>query len=160
MRNCRPDASENGDDFGTLIRHYRVHHRPRTVAELGFFANAPSLEFAVHHAALAIDDREKRFGHQYRIPFAALKRAKILLESAVSRLKGCKSFNELHSLLRQLLGGVRGLGELYFYDTALRLGAFLRLAPEFVYLHRGTRMGARSRRQGDPFVRWCGRGRP
>lgn len=143
MRNCRSDASANGGDFRALIRHYRVHHRPRTVEELGFFANAPSLQLAIHHAALAIDDREKRFGHQYRIPLASLRRAKIVLESAVPRLKGCRSFDKLHSLLQQLLGPIRGLGELYFYDAALRLGAFLNHTPEFVYLHRGTRIGAK-----------------
>jgi len=143
MRNCRSHELVTGYDFRALIRHYRVHHRPHTVDELDFFANAPSLQLAIHHAALAIDHREKRFGHQCRIPFAVLARAKVVLESAVPRLKGCRSFDELHALLRQLLGRIRGLGELYFYDTALRLGAFLRHLPEFVYLHHGTRMGAR-----------------
>jgi hypothetical protein len=39
---------------------------------------------------------------------------------------------------------VRGIGELYAYDTALRLGAHLRLLPRHVYLHAGTRRGARA----------------
>ncbi|MBI4192845.1 MAG: hypothetical protein HY525_20220 [Betaproteobacteria bacterium] len=39
---------------------------------------------------------------------------------------------------------VRGIGELYVYDTALRLGAHLRLLPRQVYLHAGTRRGARA----------------
>lgn len=141
---CRLDASAKGSDFSVLIRHYRKHHRPRTVDELQFFGTMPSFELAVHHAALAIDGRGKRFGHQCRIPPAPLKRAKMLLEAAASRLKECKTFHELHSLLLQLLGGVRGLGELYCYDTALRLGASRGHAPEFIYLHRGTRWGAKA----------------
>lgn len=36
------------------------------------------------------------------------------------------------------------VGELYVYDAALRLGAHLGLAPTFVYLHAGTRLGARA----------------
>jgi hypothetical protein len=30
------------------------------------------------------------------------------------------------------------------YDTALRIGAYLHLKPELVYLHAGTRIGARN----------------
>jgi hypothetical protein len=44
--------------------------------------------------------------------------------------------------MKEHLNGVRGLGELYYYDTALRIGASLRLMPRRVYLHRGTRDGA------------------
>jgi hypothetical protein len=39
---------------------------------------------------------------------------------------------------------VHGIGELYVYDTALRLGAHLRLLPGEVYLHAGMRRGARA----------------
>jgi len=43
-----------------------------------------------------------------------------------------------------MLSSVRGLGDLYIYDTALRLGSFLKLSPKHVYLHAGTRAGARA----------------
>jgi hypothetical protein len=104
----------------------------------------PSLELAIHNAVLATDERGKRFGHQCRIPASALRRAKAVLGARISEVKNTRSFHELHSFLKRGLGDVRGLGELYFYDTALRLGAFLGFAPEFVYLHRGTRAGARA----------------
>ena len=42
------------------------------------------------------------------------------------------------------LSGIRGLAELYYYDTALRIGASRSLMPKHVYLHRGTRDGARA----------------
>jgi hypothetical protein len=42
------------------------------------------------------------------------------------------------------LQGIRGLGHLYTYDTALRIGAKLDLLPEKVYLHAGTRKGAKA----------------
>jgi len=35
-------------------------------------------------------------------------------------------------------------GELTVYDTALRIGAYLRIEPEKVFLHRGTRDGAKA----------------
>jgi hypothetical protein len=126
------------------VRSYRVHNRPRAVQELKFFKNMPSLGLAIHHAGLAIDSREKRFSHQCRIPLAALSAATGALQQAAGRLKTCASFHELHELLLELLGGLRGLGELYVYDTAVRLGATLGHAPAFIYLHRGTRVGARA----------------
>jgi len=36
-----------------------------------------------------------------------------------------------------------GLGELYAYDTALRIGAFIDVFPENVNLHAGARVGAK-----------------
>jgi hypothetical protein len=37
-----------------------------------------------------------------------------------------------------------GLGSLYAYDTARRLGAKLGVEPQRVYLHAGTRKGAKA----------------
>jgi len=41
-------------------------------------------------------------------------------------------------------GEVPGTGPLYRYDTAFRIGAHLNLFPTLVYLHAGTRNGARA----------------
>lgn len=125
-----------------LVRLYRTHNRPHSVKEVNFFRNMPSLELAAHHAALATDGRGKRYSHQCRISNAPLNRAKQILSQSLSQIEKFSSFHELHSWLAETLSTVRGLGELYVYDTAFRLGAFRRLAPEFVYLHRGTRVGA------------------
>ena len=126
------------------MRLYRIHNRPNSIGELTFIRDLPSLELAVHHAGLAIDGRPKRFSHQCLIPNAALNRAKKLLTAAAAQLKACRTFHDLHSLLADMFKPVHGLGELYIYDTALRLGAFLKLRPRYVYLHRGTRTGARA----------------
>jgi hypothetical protein len=39
---------------------------------------------------------------------------------------------------------IKGLGKLYAYDVAHLIGAHLNLSPERVYLHAGTRKGARA----------------
>jgi hypothetical protein len=36
------------------------------------------------------------------------------------------------------------LGELYVYDTSLRIGAYMGIWPQKVYLHAGTRKGAKA----------------
>lgn len=112
--------------------------------ELGFFRTRPSFKSAVHHAATATDEDGYCFDHQFRILRAARLQAEMVLTAAKSRLNACKSFHELHTLMDDLLRPIFGLGELYIYDTALRMGAYLGLTPKFVYLHAGTREGARA----------------
>jgi hypothetical protein len=47
-------------------------------------------------------------------------------------------------VLLDVVSDINGLAELYAYDTAARIGAKLGLAPRQVYLHRGTREGAKN----------------
>jgi hypothetical protein len=141
---CSPATASVNADLAALVRLYRIHNRADSEKEIKFFRDMPSFELAVHHAALATDDRGKRYSHQRRISQSPLKSAKQILAKSFSKIEKCGSFHELYSWLAEALGAVHGLGELYIYDTAFRLGAFRRLAPEFVYLHRGTRAGAQA----------------
>ena len=84
----------------------------------------------------------KRLNHQRRIPRSALEQATSRLLEAEQSLGSCKSFGELHELVQRTIGTIPKIGELTVYDTALRLGAFLGLEPEVVFLHAGTRIGA------------------
>jgi len=47
-------------------------------------------------------------------------------------------------LIDTALEPIPGLGELYVYDTTLRIGAKLNLFPDKVYLHAGTRLRERA----------------
>lgn len=140
---CKPVATASRSTLASVVRAFRLYNRPDSEKELTFFKEMPSLELAIHHAGNALDWRGKRFGHQCRITRAALRSAVEKLKSIVSPLKACRSFLELHTLLERNLGPLSGIGELYIYDTALRLGSFLDLRPAHVYLHTGTRAGAR-----------------
>ena len=46
--------------------------------------------------------------------------------------------------LRDAVECIPGLGVLYVYETAVRIGAWLDLAPTSVYIHAGVRDGARA----------------
>jgi hypothetical protein len=37
---------------------------------------------------------------------------------------------------------IKGFGELAVYDCSLRVGSYLNLLPDKIYLHAGTRKGA------------------
>jgi hypothetical protein len=130
--------------LAALVRLFVRHNRPNGLGELSFFRTMPSFELALHHAAFAINQRNKRFGHQCRITRTALARSAALIGAASAKLRACASFEELHQFLQNTVGAVDGIGELYVYDTALRLGAYLGLSPTLVYIHAGTRGGARA----------------
>jgi len=127
-----------------ILRHYDREHRPRALQELGWFAESTSLREAISRAALATDWRGKRFEHQWRISPEALSQARACLLAAKSTIRGCSTFEELLATVTSELDNLCGVREMYCYDTALRVGAYMRLFPERVYLHRGTRKGARA----------------
>lgn len=83
-----------------------------------------------------------RHSHQHRIPRAVLTQGRDALMGR--EYKRIKTFAELHRMVAQAVGSIRGIGPLTVYDTAHRLGAYLRLSPEVVYLHAGTRLGAQA----------------
>src|SRR5438093_9143148 len=131
-------------NYALLLQHYDNHGRKYARAERLWFATQPSLEAAIDAAARAIDSRGKRYRHQSRIRRSAIAKAKPALLGAKPQIAGCKAFHELFGTVVSALDGIEWLGELYYYDTALRLGFHLGITPTKVYLHAGARDGARS----------------
>lgn len=125
-----------------IVRHYISHYRPHKQTELNWFRRQSLLEAAINVAAKAENERGLRYSHQNRITRKAIQEANKLLLEKHDVLQRCKSFHELWQRIRIILETVKGLGELYIYDTALRIGAYLNLLPDRVYLHAGTRTGA------------------
>lgn len=148
MSACNNNTSQDVGRSGlrSLVALYIAKHRPGALREKAFFDSMPSLELAIYHAAFALDDRDppKRYSHQRRIRMRPMKQAHHCLLQSRDQLKKARTFEDLHEILRTAFSDVHGLGALYTYDTALRLGFFLGLAPEKVYLHAGTRQGARA----------------
>ena len=78
------------------------------------------------------------------LPRAALEEGRSRLVANISRLRASQTFDDLFVLVDDFIASIRGIGELAVYDTALRIGARFNLAPQRVYLHAGTRDGARA----------------
>jgi hypothetical protein len=128
----------------SILRHYHLHYRPRHDHELTWFRTQASLDDALRLAAKAQDDRGKRYRHQRRIKPEAITEAIKRLVELHDDLQCCVNFHELWTLIRDNLKPIQGIGDLYVYDAALRIGAHLHLTPNRVYLHAGTRIGARN----------------
>ncbi len=127
-----------------IVRTYIRKIRPRALAEINFFANQPSLDAAIEKASLAVNSRGKRYSHQRRLKRAALKQALRTLLSESGDIEQARDFDDLFRIIKAAVVPIAGIGELYVYDTSLRIGAKLNLFPTVVYLHAGTRLGARA----------------
>jgi hypothetical protein len=127
-----------------IVSGYIRDHRRNARAEMCVFERQHSSAEATRMAALCIVGSGKRHRHQRRIPKAVLERAEARLQEIARRLASAADFAALHELVEEHIGGLRGIGALTVYDIAHRLGAYFRKAPELVYLHAGTRIGARA----------------
>ena len=125
-----------------LVQFYNIHCCGCADAEYYSFAAERSLQAAISRAGLAEDPYRKRYDHQHLIPKDVLRTwGKKLLEQE-KKLGTAKTFAELHELVVVASQSESGAGELLTYDTAVRIGAWLELEPETIYLHAGSRKGA------------------
>ena len=128
--------------LAAVVRTYCQDFQCGANAEQDYYANLPTLSEAVERAARAERPDGKRHDHQTRLSKNSLETARRQLTGAP--ILSCTTFAELHSLIERAILPVPGIGELMVYDTALRIGARMGLEPELVYLHRGTRAGAKA----------------
>jgi len=129
-----------------IIKTYTTQIRHRANEELNWFREQSALSKAIRLAALAVNSKGKRYSHQRRLSKSVLEQARDILMENERAIEACRDqdFDNLFTLLETLLAPVKGLGELYIYDTALRIGANMGLLPKRVYLHAGTRVGAKA----------------
>src|SRR4051794_33628795 len=121
-----------------ILRHYDTNHKLRVTREEAWFASSSTIEDAISRAALATDERGKRCHHQRRITKTAMQAARASLLERKDEVNNATTFDELLTTVTNAMSDIHGIGELYRYDAALRIGTFLGLTPEKVYLHSGT----------------------
>ncbi len=134
-------ARTQAHTLAEIVQVYEQRYRADSRQELEAFRLESSLAAAVDRASAARDSNGKRYKHQSRLTKRAL--ADVHLRLAGENLTACGDFDELHRLIESRLRSIHGVGELMIYDTAVRIGALLGHLPKRIYLHRGTRRGAR-----------------
>jgi hypothetical protein len=146
---CRPPKDPCAPGKGrykslrAMVREYIARKRPYKKEERDYFRGL-SLEKAIETAALAKNSEGKRSGHHRRRTPAQLAQGKAKLIALLPKIRQCESFDELHNMVCGMTDEVKGIGELYAYDTAYLIGIRLRLRPKRVYLHAGAREGAKA----------------
>jgi len=124
-----------------IIKEYNKNHRKYLDALLEYYKNLSSLKEAIICAGDAKDHTGKRHPHQRRLKKNTLKNFKKKLIKKKDKIQNVKTFDELFKIVEECK--VKGIGDLTIYDTALRIGAKLGLTPEVIYLHAGTKEGAK-----------------
>ena len=126
-----------------IISDYIRKYRDRARAEMRFFEIQRSPSEAIHKAALCMLPSGKRHPHQRRIPRALLEQAEARLQAIGPNLARAADFSALHRIVENEIGNIRGIGALTVYDISHRIGAHFGKVPRLVYLHAGTKIGAR-----------------
>jgi hypothetical protein len=127
-----------------MAADYKKEWWPRAAKEKQYFQGLSSIEVVIQTAVKMDpingrkpDHERRRQPRQLKIFIEALLQIKIEIQAA-------SSFDVLYSLVYNVGDGIEDIGDLTIYDTAYRIGLYLRLDPELVYLHSGTAAGARA----------------
>lgn len=132
-----------GSPHSEIVRHYIRFRRIKLHEELDWFASRPSFQDMLDEAVHARDKWGKRLSHQRRLLKHVIPTAYALLKAKSGRLQRAGDFDDLFGVIDGTLGPIPNSGDLYAYDIALRIGAYLMLYPTRVYLQTGAMTGAR-----------------
>lgn len=97
----------------------------------------------IEKAAKAIDptNDNKMFSHQRRVGFKVANRGYELLKQREDDLRSCQSFEEILAITDEVSKQIFRLGQLWSYDTAIRIGFQKKVYPKNVYLQAGVLKG-------------------
>lgn len=147
------------DVDGKVINQYFVfdNHQDYLNKYLGAFISLDNLTEVIIYAVngfFKLTNRGLSFfiqhGHQYQwtddngnlrgIAPEILKEVRDKLLMNIDAIKAVKDFAALIDVVNE--NRIRFFGETAIYDTSLRIGSFLNIEPEHVYLHTGAKKGA------------------
>lgn len=126
------------------VNRYIEKFREAAREEMLFYSGQKTLMSAVSVSARGITKENVKHPHQYRIPKEVLKTAEQRLIGAINHFDEIDDFDKLHSIVSDLITPISGIGQLTVYDITQRIGAFLGVEPKVIYLHAGTRVGAKA----------------
>lgn len=123
-----------------FIDFYIRERRPIARAERAFYAEERSWTTSAMRSLFHREDG-KRHDHQRRLSPDVISRA----GRALARLspQNPSNFDEVHRFVERAILPIAGVGPLTVYDISCRIAARWGLRPNLVYLHAGTRKGAK-----------------
>ena len=146
FKGCKkPTGDSHSTTLEQLVRKYWKEFEHCYADEDRWWGD-PGLSWieAQQRAWLSKRPNGKMHGHQCNVGERVLEEG---LKAALAQKKQSedfKNFEELHAWVRSITDVIHGLGAMTAYDVARRLGAWLGLQPSMVWLHRGTKDGAKA----------------
>lgn len=124
-----------------LIIEYYTKHHSKFENELSFFRYHITLEKAVKHAILSVDNEGKKFSHQKRVKEVALKATYNNVKKCIQKIAKTKKFDEIYSIINE--NKHKGFNGLCVYDSSLRIAEYKRIQLTHIYLQAGSLEGAK-----------------
>jgi len=115
----------------------------RELHELERFFQSLSFLSAIEYAASGVTPHRKIHPHQRGIGVKQLRQSAVLLKKYTTAIRKAKSFADLFIITDAVKSGLKGLGDLWRYDTALRM-AFNRgrtFYPQAVFVQKASMKG-------------------
>jgi len=129
------------------LTKYFSSHLPR-LEEMRSYYQGLTLESAIKNAAAGIESEEKMSSHQYRIG----KKKGVIAANEMLKYKrtlsACRTFEDIFKITEQVKNSIVRLGDLWSYDTALRIGFKLDILPAEVYVQSGVVDGVKKALNG------------
>jgi hypothetical protein len=144
-RGCGDNRNGKLRTYAQIVADYRRHYDDDVARYRAFFGDgslAPGE--AVRRAGLSLRDDGTVHPHQRRLGRLLMAEAAAILTPLAPALMAATNFDELHRTIDLHLRAVGGFGELAIYDIAQRLGWYRNMEPSAIYLHCGTREGAKA----------------
>ncbi|MES2517626.1 MAG: hypothetical protein V4585_05940 [Bacteroidota bacterium] len=123
-----------------IIKNYQSNGRKQVDNHVSYCVGQTNLKNAIEVAAKAVDENNKTHFHQRRVGRTELNifaEKLVLFEEEVNAVT---TFDEIFDIVKK--AHTEGVNELAFFDTAFRIGSFLKIFPDKIYLTSGTRIGA------------------
>jgi hypothetical protein len=124
------------------LNNYRKRIKKNPDTWLLHCKNQKSLSDAIQCSVMSENHQGKRNSHQYRLKKENLEVFAEHLKTQEERLSKAESFDIIFKLVENIGTKDEGIGEMLIYDTAERIGHYLNILPDKIYLHAGAREGA------------------
>lgn len=122
-----------------VIRHYRNWKAAHPDIWVEHAASQATLHDAISIAGNMQNHLGKLHPHQYRLEAGNMQNYAESLHTYENDLRAARSFDDIMVIAND--ARVHGIGDLAIYDTAVRVGSFLNIWPQRVYLHADARAG-------------------
>lgn len=123
------------------LKSYIKNNKKSLNNYLAKYSKLKDMNDVITCAVMAKFPNGNKHPHQRRVKLQVMEQVRDKLLEEENKIKECKSFDELIEIIESCK--VKGFGELAIYDTALRIGSKINIYPEKIYLHAGTKIGAK-----------------
>lgn len=125
------------------IDDYIQNHRPNLEKEREYYYSELTLVEAIEKSAKGIDSNGKFRRHQFRNGKLKCQKGYAELMKYFRLIQKCESFEEIFQITEVVTVNIKGLRNLWSYDTALYISFNKGYAPKEVYVQRGVRDGVK-----------------